>query len=232
MSLGVGFDFDHTLGKDHGLERRALEQLAAELGAPISDADPRYHLLIDEVLAPFRRAELPMAGMIRRFVAALPGSPAVGDAEALAAEYRRLCYQLVDELVEPIDGAVEIITELSAHGIALGILTNGWSPLQEKKIARALGAFPGPILVSDTIGAYKPSAAAFRRLERTLGCPATDLWYVGDNPEVDIGGAKACGLRAVWFDWEGLAYPPELPPPDARITRLTDLIPVLQVREL
>lgn len=228
MTIAVGFDFDHTLGNDHGLERRGLERLAARLGAPISDTDPRYHALIDDVLAPFRRAELPMTGMIRRFVSALPGQPPVIDAETLAREYRNLCYQLVDELVEPIDGAVDVVAELAAAGIRLGILTNGWPPLQEKKIARALGAFPGPILVSDAIGAYKPSAAAFGRLEKALGCSAADLWYVGDNPEVDIGGAKACGIKTVWFDWEGLAYPATLSPPDARISRLTDLVAIVR----
>jgi putative hydrolase of the HAD superfamily len=84
------------------------------------------------------------------------------------------------------------------------------------------------VLVSETIGAYKPSADAFAQLERALGCTASELWYVGDNPLVDIVGAAEYGVRSVWFDWEGSTYPPELTPPVARIEALAELAAVIR----
>ncbi len=39
MQIAVGFDFDHTLGVDNGLERKACVRLAAELGIPIDLVD-------------------------------------------------------------------------------------------------------------------------------------------------------------------------------------------------
>ena len=56
-----------------------------------------------------------------------------------------------------------------------------------------------------------------------LGVPREQVWYVGDNPLGDVAGALAAGLRAVWFDWEGLTYPQDVPPPTLRIGSLREL---------
>jgi HAD superfamily hydrolase (TIGR01509 family) len=226
--IGVGFDFDHTLGIDNGLEIYAFGRLAEELGSPIDIAEPHQHAAIEALMVPFRAAQEPMARMMLRFAGILAPNPRTVDVngDALAARFRRICYDLVNELVHPIPGAVECIAELAAGGTPIGILTNGWSELQERKIARALGDFPGPILVSDTLGACKPSAAAFRMLEEALGVAPADLWYVGDSPAADIDGARAYGLRAVWLNREGHAYPPGLAEPTAQIEHL-DALPAL-----
>ena len=230
MTIAVGFDFDHTLGIDHGLERYAFGVVARDLGTPIDVDAPDERALIERLLVPFRDATMSMAEMLDAFVAALP-PPARAPAssgEELAERYRQACFGLVGELVRPLDGARACIAGLVADGVNVGILTNGWSPLQERKIAQALGSFPGPVLVSDAIGAYKPSGEAFAELERALECRASDLWYVGDNPAVDIGGAHAYGAHGVWLDWEGLAYPDELAPPDARIATLAELAAIIR----
>jgi putative hydrolase of the HAD superfamily len=228
--LAVGFDFDHTLGRDNHLERRAFGVLAAQLGTPIDHEAENEKLIIERLLVPFRGAELSMAGMLEKFVTTLPpraASCGLSGAE-LEERYRDACFALIDEHVEAFPGARACIDELVSSGIPVGILTNGWSPLQERKIARALGAFPGPVLVSETIGAYKPSANAFAQLERALGCAASDLWYVGDNPVNDIDGAHAYGVRAIWMDAYGGSYPTHLSPPVATITKLSDLPTVIR----
>ena len=125
-------------------------------------------------------------------------------------------------------GALACIQELVARGIPVGILTNGWSELQERKIEHALGKFPGPVFVSDTIGAYKPSADAFRTLEAALRVAPAQLWYVGDNPAADVAGARAYGLHAVWLNANGHTYPEDLPPPTAQIEHLDALAGVIR----
>jgi FMN phosphatase YigB (HAD superfamily) len=227
--VAVGFDFDRTLGVDNGLERRALGMLAEFLGAPLDVHDGVVIERLEDVLRPFRNAEISMETMVAGFVASLALPPAEDrDHAALTERYREICYALVDDLVEPIDGARSLLDALIASGVAIGILTNGWSPLQELKIARALGAFPGPVLVSDTIGAYKPAGDAFAYLEGALNCSEDELWYVGDNPSVDVGGARARGLRAIWFDRGESSYPPDLAPPDARVERLADVLTIVR----
>ena len=227
--IAVGFDFDHTLGADNGLERKAFAKFAERLGARIDLADKAQHHAIEQLLAPFRLNEMPMDAMVVKFVASLKlAQPLTMDTAALTALYCETCYSLVDELVRATPGARECIASLVDAGIPVGILTNGWSPLQEKKIARALGDFPGPILVSAAIEAYKPSADAFRQLESALGVKASGLWYVGDNPLNDVAGARAYGVRTVWFDDEKKPYPPDVEPPDAMIDELTELLAVIR----
>lgn len=224
--VAVGFDFDHTLGLDHGLERRAFVLLAEALGSPIALQDKPEAARLDALLVRFRHAELTLDETVAAFVAGLHRPPAPDAAHG--AHYRELCYRLVDELVEPLPGAPELLAELADSGVATAILTNGWSPLQEKKIARALGHFPGAVLVSDTLGVLKPKDAAFEQLCSALGRPRAEVWYVGDNPVIDIAGARAAGLRAAWFDWEGQGYPDGLEAPHARIHALLDLLPIVR----
>jgi 5'-nucleotidase len=214
----IGFDFDHTLGVDNGLERQATYAFAAELGRPLDPVDAGWRERIDDLLSRFRTGGLTLDAMIERFAAGL------GVRGAEPARWRAGCYALVDELVRPIQGARETLATLRGRGVATAILTNGWSPLQQRKIARALAADAPPILlVSDALGAVKPERAAFDALVAALRVPRESLWYVGDNARGDVGGALAAGLRAVWFDWEGQSYPQDLPPPTIRISALREL---------
>lgn len=228
--IAVGFDFDHTLGLDRALEIHAFGKLAEHLGAQLDIAEPETHRAIEVLMQPFRAAEEPMSAMVARFASTIAwNGRAVGvAAEELAVRYRHICYDLVDQFVVPTPGARECIDALVSAGIPVGILTNGWSELQERKIVRALGAFPGPVLVSDLLGAYKPSAAAFRELEAALGVRPAQLWYVGDNPVADVAGALAYGLRAVWYNGERHPYPADLPPPTAEIEHLDALSDVVR----
>ena len=220
--LAIGFDFDHTLGVDHALERKALYVYAEELGAPLDPHDGSWPMRIEALLAAFRAGEISLERMVARFGEAL----AVPDADP--ERWRAICYALVDPLVQPVAGARETLAVLRERGVPLAILTNGWSPLQQLKIARALGDAIETILVSDQLGAVKPARACFAALVAALGVPAEQVWYVGDNPRGDVGGALAAGLRAVWFDWEGQQYPADLPPPTVRIRALRELEALVQ----
>jgi HAD superfamily hydrolase (TIGR01549 family) len=221
-TLGIGFDFDHTLGRDCGLESIAFYRLAAEMGAPIDERDPIWREQIAEVLGHFRAGAMSLEDAVAQFVAALGKGGSAGD----AMRYRDICYGLVDELVTPEPGARELLAELAARGIRTAILTNGWSPLQYLKIARAL-KYDGTILVSDELGYAKPDATAFAKLVDVLGVEQSACWYVGDNPKGDVAGAMRAGLRGVWFDGDGIAYPSDIAPPDLRITSLLELLDAL-----
>lgn len=211
-----GFDFDHTLGVDNGLERRAFFRYALELGVPLDARDAGTTRAIDDALVRARSGETTVDEAVRAFFAER-GVAAEGE------RWREHCFRLVPELVRALPGARELLDRIRGRGIPLAILTNGWTPLQERKIEAALGAERVPeVLVSDRIGALKPSRTAFDALVAALGVPHRDVWYVGDNPEGDVAGALAAGLRAVWVD-EGLSYPQHLPPPTLRVAKLREL---------
>ncbi|GAC1425096.1 MAG: hypothetical protein NVSMB5_19370 [Candidatus Velthaea sp.] len=219
MNIGVGFDFDHTLGLDHGLELHAYRKLAEESGKPIDPADPAAKTYVAALLNRFRADELPLGDAVAEFCTHFGLACNAGTAD----RYRRICFGLVDEHVTPIEGARELLDELKQRGIPTAILTNGWSPLQARKVARAL-AYDGPLLVSDEIGCAKPAPATFARLAAALGVDRDSCWYVGDNPSTDIAGAQAAGLHGVWFDWEHVRYPVDAPRPDLVIHGLGELL--------
>jgi len=220
-AIAIGFDFDHTLGVDNALEREALFAYAAELGRAVDPSDAAWRERFEALLRAFRAGETTMDAMIAALARTLDVAPARAEAE----RWRQICYGLVPSHVQAIDGARAALAALRERGVPAAILTNGWTPLQQKKIAAALGddGLALTVLVSDAIGAIKPSRAAFDALVDALAMPRDRIWYVGDNVHADVAGALAAGLRAVWFDWEGQSYPHNTQPPTLRIASLREL---------
>jgi HAD superfamily hydrolase (TIGR01549 family) len=221
--IAIGFDFDHTLGFDNGLERNALFDLAEDLGAPLDRTDANEAARLNALLHEFREGRMTMAAMVDAFVASLTPRP---PADTLAHEerFKQLACARVDR-VTPSDGARELLDELERREIPYAILTNGWSPLQQLKL-KQIGHM-GAVLVSDEVGVAKPHHGAFLALERQLGVPAANTWFVGDNPLTDICGAMAAGMHAVWYDLGEHAYPADMAPPEHRITALAELLALL-----
>jgi putative hydrolase of the HAD superfamily len=48
-------------------------------------------------------------------------------------------------------------------------------------------------------GAAKPDPAIFRAACERLGCAPGEVLHVGDDPEMDVVGARRAGLRAAWL---------------------------------
>ena len=123
------------------------------------------------------------------------------------------------QLSDDVRGA---LAELRARGLKLGIVTNGVSTRQRRKIA-ALGlatAFDA-ILVSEEEGVRKPDAEIFRRALARCGVAAHEAMFVGDHPVADVEGAHRAGLVAVWKQvpyWQAVV-------PDAAVIReLSDVL--------
>ena len=129
------------------------------------------------------------------------------DDELLAA-YNEARNRSVD-LIELFGDAVETIRGLRAHGLKIGILTNGPSELQRRKLRRiGIEDEVDAVAVSEEIGASKPDPLAYERAVAMLGLPAGEVAMVGDHVVNDVAGALAAGLAAaVWVE----RRPGELP---------------------
>ena len=224
-TLAVGFDFDHTLGLDNKLERTIFLRLSEDWARAAQIAFDAHEAAaaVDGALAAYRGGGLDLDAAIEGAFARVLGPEHLRpDA---AAAFRRTTVEAAPGFVRPLPGVRELLAALRAHGIATAILTNGWSPLQQRKAA--LIGFDGPVIVSDDIGVRKPEPPAFDALARTLDVPRERIWFVGDDVRGDVGGALAAGMVAVWFDWEGTAYPSDVLPPTHVIHRLRDLLALL-----
>jgi putative hydrolase of the HAD superfamily len=113
------------------------------------------------------------------------------------------------DLIELYDDAVETIRSLRAGGLKIGILTNGPSELQRRKL-QLIGIEDevDAVAVSEEIGATKPDPEAYRRAVALLGLEPGEVAMVGDHVVNDVAGALAAGLAAaVWVE----RRPGELP---------------------
>ncbi|MBV8355706.1 MAG: HAD family hydrolase [Candidatus Eremiobacteraeota bacterium] len=222
MKIAIGFDFDHTLAIDNKLERTALLELAKELGVVIGATDMARLAQIDTLLQEMRMDKLTLEQMIARFVHSIKKDH---KSHGLLHRFKEICYALLPHHVVAVAGANQMLSELDRRDIPHAILTNGWSPLQEKKAAAI--HYDGKILVSGKMGVAKPSLEAYAKLKDVFPSDAC-IWYVGDNPSTDVRGALDAGYEAIWYhEHAGLPYPSHLPPPSAIIDGLPDLIPLV-----
>jgi HAD superfamily hydrolase (TIGR01662 family) len=104
----------------------------------------------------------------------------------------------VVDLIRCYEGVQTELALAKSNGVRLVIVTNGSSAQQRSKIARCgLDAVVDAIVVSEEARSKKPSAAMFERaLKHRVGAEA--VWMVGDNPAVDIAGARASGIATGW----------------------------------
>jgi putative hydrolase of the HAD superfamily len=84
--------------------------------------------------------------------------------------------------------------------------------------------FPVRIL-SSRVGVKKPDPKIFAEALAALGVTAEDAVYVGDNPERDLVGARAAGMRCILYGPAGVDYNGLRP--DACFERYSDLEPLL-----
>jgi HAD superfamily hydrolase (TIGR01549 family) len=99
--------------------------------------------------------------------------------------------------VRALSGVPEVLSTLSAdHRLAL--VTNGTPEMQNPKLDALdlRGRFETVVYAGHDVPA-KPAAAPFERALSALDVRADRAVYVGDDPETDVDGATAVGLRTV-----------------------------------
>ena len=220
MIAAVGFDFDHTLGIDNKLERvaflRMLDHACEHEAEPIGTLAEEIER-IDALLVRQRSGACTIEDAVETFMR----ERGCSHAAQYVQQYKSMCVEMVDSFVIPEPGARGMLAELRRRAIPVAILTNGWSPLQQRKAERV--GFEGPVIVSADLGVQKPEPAAFEALSRVLGRDPAEIAFVGDTPATDIAGALRAGMFAVWLDAEGVTFPKDIPAASAVIHNLAEL---------
>jgi putative hydrolase of the HAD superfamily len=106
------------------------------------------------------------------------------------------------DLIELFEDAAETIRSLRARGLKIGILTNGPSELQRRKL-RLIGIEDevDAVAISEEIGVSKPEPEAYAKAVAMLGLEPNEVAMVGDHVVNDVAGALAAGLAAaVWVE--------------------------------
>jgi putative hydrolase of the HAD superfamily len=93
-----------------------------------------------------------------------------------------------------------VLAALRSRGLRLAVVSNFDRRLPPLLAALGLREKLDAVIHSTAVGAAKPDPAIFRAAAAALGVPLGDIVHVGDRLEVDVGGARAAGARAVLLD--------------------------------
>jgi FMN hydrolase / 5-amino-6-(5-phospho-D-ribitylamino)uracil phosphatase len=105
----------------------------------------------------------------------------------------------------------------------LGVITNGNADVRRLGLADYFRF----ALCAEELGIGKPDPHPFQTALQRANVEAGQAVHIGDHPGDDIAGARAAGLRAIWFNPQGKAWEGEQAP-DAQIRSLAELPALLE----
>ncbi|PAT40960.1 HAD family hydrolase [Vandammella animalimorsus] len=120
--------------------------------------------------------------------------------------------------VQPFAEVPQALDWLAARYPLLA-LSNGNADVLAMPIGRCFAAS----LPAREAGHAKPDARIFRLGAQRLGLPPQAVLHVGDDPLLDVAGARNAGMQAFWLNREGKSWPAEagpLPPQAADLLQL------------
>jgi 2-haloalkanoic acid dehalogenase type II len=144
-----------------------------------------------------------------------------GYSEAVAERAFEVFFAARNELV-PFGDVVPALELLGAR-FRLATLSNGNADLRRIGLADHFCAS----ICAREIGAAKPDPRCFASLLQALQLPAHAVAYVGDDPCLDVEGARAAGLVTVWLNRAASPWPQQLPPPHLEVRDLGQLARLL-----
>jgi len=238
MIRAVTFDCWGTLlldspGSDEqGYRRQRLAGIEAVLtawGLTVSPRDlDRAYTAAGQRLARIwqDRRDVPVSrhvtALLRALDPELPGRLDAATMEELVDAYSRPALR-----VPPASdgGAAAVLGELAGRGCALGVVSNIMrTPGEALKAILDRSGLLAPFKVltfSDECGIRKPDPEIFLLTLRQFGVPPEDAIHVGDDPVLDVEGARDAGMRVIQVTPTGRATGPVKP--DAVVTGLGEL---------
>ena len=144
------------------------------------------------------------------------------DVGADAAPYVELFFQVTTkvELYPETRGVLEALGDMRA-----AILSNA----DHEHVAAWDFTLPVEfVLISESVGAYKPHRRVFEHALERLGLTPHDVLHVGDSDVDDVKGANEAGLRVAWVNRDGRRRRPGVPAPDFEIRDLSELPLILR----
>ena len=90
-----------------------------------------------------------------------------------------------------------------------------------------LGHFFERTVNARLVGALKPDPAIFHKVIEGTDLQAHEVVYVGDDPLLDVEGARGAGMHAIWIDRQGEKWPAQIAPATYTVRSLTELVELL-----
>ena len=134
----------------------------------------------------------------------------------MAREYRRA----YEQCWYAVPGAGSLALAIKNAGVSFVIVTNNSVEEQQQKLDRCgIAAYVDHLVTSEETGFVKPDARIFHAALDKAGALADAAVMLGDSWDSDVLGARAAGIRAVWFNRF------RTPRPDSNVMELFQLEP-------
>ena len=232
MVRAVLFDLDDTLFDHRLCARTALTALhgAYEVlrGRPFAEVERLHASFLEELHPRVTAGELPLEEArqerFRRLFAALGETPD----ESVVAEAAETYRGGYVKIRRPIAGAAALLAAVKQRA-RVGIVSNNLLDEQQGKLRQCeLDRYVDVLVVSEEAGMSKPDPRIFQIALDRLECAAAEVVMVGDSWAADVIGARAAGIRPIWFNPERSPSPE----PDAGVVELYALEPVPDAMEI
>jgi len=107
----------------------------------------------------------------------------------------------------------------------LHVLTNGFAEVQFKKLdLSGLRDYFVHIITSEEAGAHKPSPYIFKYALNKIAATSDECLMVGDDPEVDLVGARACGMDQMFVNYDGISVPHQFTYEISQLSEIPNLL--------
>jgi len=114
-----------------------------------------------------------------------------------------LAFWKASHTTKPMPGAKDALEEFHRRGVPMAVVSNtsfGQDVIRYELAKYGLADHLMFVMVSAEYSVRKPNVLLFETAAAKLGMASRDIWFIGDRLEADIAGAKAAGMKAVWFD--------------------------------
>lgn len=74
------------------------------------------------------------------------------------------------------------------------------------------------------VGVLKPDPAMFLKVIEGTGLNPAEVAFVGDDPELDVAGARRVGMHPVWMNRDAALWPAALERPTVTVSDLDELV--------
>jgi YjjG family noncanonical pyrimidine nucleotidase len=200
------FDADGTLFDYDKAEMQALRQTFEQFGhAYQTEYLALYRPINQKLWVELEQGTITQAALqVRRFELLLQSLGIQGDGSAFGT-----CYlQNLAGAWALMDGAEEMIRALHP-AYRLMIVTNGLKDVQRPRLnASPIGKYFDDVVISEEVGAAKPSRAFFDVAFARMGNPPKrEVLLIGDSLSADIRGGIDYGIDTCWFNPAHLPRP-------------------------
>lgn len=200
------FDLDNTLWDFNRNSRQAISETflyfnLQECGSDFDEFFRTYSKHNDLLWAKYRKKEIHKNELKRQRFQKTFDDLKIAGIDAVEMNDHYLGVMPLQTIL--IEGALDVLSVLKKRNYRLFIITNGFSEVQHKKMENSgLAAFFEKVFISEEVKAPKPGREIFDYAITSTNAKKRKSLMIGDDWEVDVGGAVNNGIDAIHFNPE------------------------------